>query len=189
MTAAPSQPKPAVDSAAVRIQPQPQRSMTMTPIYRLAILAIAAAALAACAGTGAPSQVEVKLHSTYNPDEIAYMKVPGNNTIKANIFLRQVGGDNVTCAGELVNLVGVSTYATERMTALFGSVANPRINNTVTLPEGDPRYWEDVIGQVCNSDGWATFENVADGDYYLSAIVQWGTPTGINAAWNGTAAP
>ena len=53
MTAAPSQPKPAVESAAVAAQPQ--RSMIMTPIYRLASLALAAAALslAACGGGGA----------------------------------------------------------------------------------------------------------------------------------------
>ena len=163
-------------------------------------LAIAALAFVALAFTGCnPPPVEI--HSTYNPEEIAYMKVPGNNTIKVNAFLLQRDGGNVTCAGKQVALIGVSTYATERMTALYGSVANPRVaeaanfqgdrfSKTANLPNPDTRYIEDTVRKTCNSGGWATFENVADGDYYLATDVRWQTSAGyyenlLGTTWSG----
>lgn len=153
-------------------------------------LAIAALAFVALAFAGCnPGAPKVEIHSAYNPDEIAYMKIPGNNTIKVNAFLRQRGGGNVTCAGNNVALVGASTYATERMIAYFGSVANPRLyRGQVIVPEpSDSRYNEDAVRKICDSSGWAIFDNVADGDYYLTTIVSWETATGYNASmeWNG----
>lgn len=82
-----------------------------------------------------------------------------------------------------------STYATERLTAVFGSVTNPRLyRGRAILPAPpDPRYREDTVEKICDSNGWTTFENVADGDYYLTANVVWETATGYNASmeWNG----
>lgn len=157
----------------------------------IAVLAFVVLAFAGCnpGMQSMQSTQHVEIHSTYNPDEIAYMKIPGNNTVKVNAFLRQRDGGNVTCAGNQIILLGVSTYATERLTAVFGSVTNPRLyRGRVILPAPpDPRYREDTVEKTCDSNEWTTFENVADGDYYLTANVVWETATGYNASmeWNG----
>ena len=149
------------------------------------VCAMMAFALTACAAP--PPQVVI--HSTYNPDEIAYMKVPGNNTIKVNAFLLQGGGGNVTCAGREVDLFGISAYATERLLAICGSISNPRVASwgSSHLPQPDPRYIEDSIKKTCDSEGRAVFENIADGEYYITTAVWWESPTGYNASmeWNG----
>lgn len=70
---------------------------------KLAIISIASLALFGCKAAA----VKENFNSTFNVDEVSFIKEEGTNTITGNAFLRQRGGGVVTCAGENITLYPV----------------------------------------------------------------------------------
>lgn len=144
---------------------------------------LALSALAGCA-TAAPKYIDIS--STYNPAEDAWFKAPGNNTIKASALMRQQGGGVVTCAGYEMNLFPASTYATERMTKFYGSPQRgfwraPATMFSATgpiLPDAPVEYVANTKSRPCDPQGFASFNNLPDGEYYVTAEVTWRVPNG-----------
>ncbi len=114
----------------------------------------------------------IKIHSVFNEEEIKWVKNEGNNEIKGSALLRQRGGGVVTCAGNKVGAIPSSTYATERMRALYGNT-NKGYNQTTLVEDPDPRYWEIILTTTCDAQGYFTFRDVPDGEYYIVTGIFW----------------
>lgn len=59
--------------------------------------------------------------SSSDPTEIAWFYEDGQNSVHGSALIRQAVGGVVTCAGALVHIMPVSTYADERMQAIHGN--------------------------------------------------------------------
>lgn len=111
----------------------------------------------------------------FDPNEVAYINQRGSATISGQAFLRQAGGAVVTCAGTEVELIPAGTFATERITQLYGSSAGGRIGSLVGASQEnvDPRYFSMVRRATCDAEGDFEFARVANGNYYLLSQVTW----------------
>lgn len=131
-------------------------------------------ALAGCATAPEP----IALGTSFNPTEVAWFNAPGNNTIRGNAVLRTVGGEVRTCAGLDARLSPVSTYATERVRALYGNSQSGFNRGSAGFTATDPAYEEMQRHTRCDSEGRFTFSGLPDGEYYVIALVTWGVPMG-----------
>lgn len=143
---------------------------------RLSVAVAAAALLSACA----TAQKPVVITTAFDPAEIEWFQRPGDNVIRGNAVLRTVGGDAKTCAGLDVHLVPVSTYATERFRAIYGSAEGglQPARTPVQLSPADPRYEAFRRSTRCDSDGDFVFSGLPDGSYFVTAPVIWGVHNG-----------
>lgn len=150
---------------------------------------------AACAlalgGCLLPDRVQtIALDSTFDETEIAWFKQPGKNTVKASAVLRQLGGTVVTCAGNEMTLMPVSTYASERIQKRYGGTQRgywqiPDWGPILALPEAPADYAAARMNRICDPQGFATFTEVPDGDYYLTTEVVWQVTTASSASTQG----
>ena len=130
--------------------------------------AVAAGILSGCA-TG-PTFVATKTYET--PDYL--VDVQGTGEVSGSGFMRQTGGGVVSCAGEVVSLLPVNDYTTERVTFIYGSPAGGRgTRNIDTGTPKDPQYVADMLETECHVDGRFTFEDVPAGNYYAVTVVRW----------------
>ncbi len=123
----------------------------------------AALALSACV-----SSPEIK--STFNPSEAAFINKTGSGTIKGQAFLRRNDGMVVYAAGSDVRLIPKSTYADERMNAIYGG---GKIGRYVQPVNNNPQYISMTKVTRANGEGRFEFKNLADGEYYIVTPVSW----------------
>ncbi|CUB04086.1 hypothetical protein [Marinomonas fungiae] len=142
---------------------------------KLAIISIASLALFGCK----TSAIKENFNSTFNLDEVSFIKEDGTNTITGNAFLRQRGGGVVTCAGENITLYPVTDYSSERMQYLYGSTKhgynsaaslNTRLIDFSSTPDS---YFTMTRSTICDSDGRFKLTEVPDGEYFVTATVLW----------------
>lgn len=131
--------------------------------------------LAACA----PPPITVT--ATYNPDEAAFSRQTGSRTVSGQAFLRQAGGNVVTCAGEEVFLTPSTNYARERIAALYGNLSsgyNPITGGrrVTTQDQFYTQYRSDSRKTNCDAQGNFLFRDVPPGDYFLLTTVRWIVP-------------
>ena len=126
----------------------------------------------------------IQLSSQFDSVAAKKLLVDGTNTIQGNAIVRPQGGGVVTCAGSKVSLVPVTDYATERMRHIYKSdqrgYYSPPLPNFLCEPN-TPEYHTQQKTQVCDAQGNFAFENVADGEFYLTATVVWM----VEYKWNG----
>lgn len=160
--------------------------LAQTAAYRLfSILLILAAALAGCVR---PAQVTLTTHSSFDKETAEKQMQPGKNTIKGSSLLRQQGGGVVTCAGTDVALIPYSNYARERMISLYlndnggfdpivvdhsGFLSQDVVQRKISTP-ADPEYKILQKKAQCDAQGYFSFTNLADGDYYIVTFIVWG---------------
>lgn len=123
----------------------------------------------------------ITINEPFNPD--SQIIESGDNTIEGDGFLRQRGGDVVTCAGEEAYLLKATPFTAEFNQKVFGSEdggycsANPMAQNTCNVdiePEFDTLFSDEhAKATTCNSDGEFTFEDIADGAYYVGTDIIW----------------
>lgn len=94
----------------------------------------------------------------------------GSATITGQAFLKTVGGDVKTCAGETVILLPATSYARELLRA--GRAGFRDIANL------DPRMKNYAHSTVCDAQGNFTFEGLAPLPWIVEADVNWSVPTG-----------
>lgn len=127
--------------------------------------------------SGCVTVKEVALQNEFNLSEAAYINKDGKNNITGNAFMRQRGGDVVTCAGSDVTLIPATKYAKERMLKMYGSESGGAItsNDTsfVKFKESPEQYLAMTKKTKCDSNGNFEFNNLADGEYYISTKVIW----------------
>ncbi|MDG2939377.1 hypothetical protein P7M32_01200 [Bisgaard Taxon 10/6] len=129
---------------------------------------------------GCAANNTVILKNSFNEAEAQKLLTKGTNTITGSSFMRQKGGTVVTCAGQSVSLVPATSYAAERMTYIYRSDIKGAIPfnmfNELPSPKfvNEPANFKNYsIKTVCDAQGNFTFENVADGDFYVVSIIYW----------------
>lgn len=119
---------------------------------------------------------QVTLTSTFNPQEVAWFNSPGSAAISGQALLRTNGGEARTCAGLPVRLVPKSTYAEERIMALYGNEERgfePVIGQQVQFSSNDTQYGKANKEVTCDAQGNFAFEHLPAGQYFVVAPVVW----------------
>ena len=125
----------------------------------------------------APQIQTIETIGKFDPDEVAFIHATGPNTIQGQAFMRQRGGNVVTCAGNKVLLVPQGSNSIERIAKLFGSTQ--RVARPIAMPDiADVRYWKHMRSTRCDAKGSFVFEDLADGDYFITTYVLWEAATG-----------
>lgn len=135
-----------------------------------ASMVIAAILLAGCAAQ------KVQLSSTFNPTEVAFFNKPGTAQINGQAFLKTVGGDVKTAAGNKVALVPVSAYSRERMNAIYGT--GNCSTKAVDFGPPDPQFERYTKNTTADGDGRFRFEGLSAGQYFVATTVSWAVPSG-----------
>ncbi len=142
-------------------------------IYVLLLAVLIAAFSAGC--TVKPKTVAI--NTEFDESQAKRQLLPGKNTIQGNAFMRLTGGDVVTCAGSDVGLTPATAYATERMKALYGNDSSgfrpDKGRSPLKFAPDSQEYYQLTKKTVCDSQGIFTFENIADGDFYVFTKVTW----------------
>ncbi len=138
------------------------------------LMTVAAASLSLTACATMPA---FQPTTTFDPAAVAWFTQPGSNTLKGSALLRQQGGGVVTCAGTKVELLPADDYATERFTYTYGARDGGYNYGLFGRNAGasDPRYGAGnlVKTTTCDPQGFFTFSNLPDGEYYVWTSVQW----------------
>ena len=137
------------------------------------VMVLAAFALSSCA------MKPIQLTQTFDEAEAQKYMKDGKNTIEASAVWREKNGHLQTCAGYWVYLYPATEYAKERLTHQFGEgkrgFRTLRQGKQIFAPD-EAQFHKLSKKTVCDVDGKFTFENVADGDYYIVTNIIWGDP-------------
>lgn len=134
------------------------------------ILAAAALALGACRST--PETVNVATAAAFDPAEAAFIKKAGTTSIHGHAFWRDDKGGTINAAGEIIRLVPATKYARERFAALYkGQRSLPA--DQIPKVDVDPQYADYTRTVRAESTGKFEFDNVAAGEYFVTAQVRY----------------
>jgi hypothetical protein len=132
----------------------------------LATIAVLAA-LTGCMATA------VKITAPFDAAQAQTLLAPGKNTITGSALIKRQDGIAVTCAGAEVQLIPATAYATQRITAIYGNAERGRARNRVEFDNNDPAYQSLIRKTTCNAQGFFTFREVADGEFFILTSVVW----------------
>jgi hypothetical protein len=128
--------------------------------------------MAVTAAAGDP----VKLDSTFNVDEVRFVKLQGDSTVTGKAFLKLADGTHKDCGGFNVELLPVAAYSTERIVKTYGNDEQGQILMEQDPPKftpDAPAYHDMLIKGACDLRGDFTFSNVPAGDYFVMAFIIW----------------
>ncbi|MCC2673071.1 MAG: Lipoprotein [Ramlibacter sp.] len=134
---------------------------------------VLAAVAAACVLAGCATTTTVTLSQRFDAEVAEKMLKPGANAVTGSALIRQKGGGVVTCAGFKVHLVPVTAYAEERMRAIYGGGKHADVSRRVTFTPDEPAYRQHTRETTCNAQGFFRFDNVSDGDFFVTSVVVW----------------
>lgn len=120
--------------------------------------------LGACSSTGT-------LTTAFDANAAAFINASGSADITGQAFLRRNDGIVVYGAGSEVRLIPKTAYSDERMQQIYGSGKQSYLGRAFT--NDDPDYYNYVRTVIADGEGRFTFENVANGEYYLVTSVTW----------------
>jgi hypothetical protein len=136
---------------------------------KLLLIYLATLVLTACA----PMEIK-KLNSYFDANQAAFINKTGKNTITGSALIRQQGGGTVTCAGVPVILIPVTAYSSERMTAIYGNTnKGARFRGNIKFEPESAEYQSYMKNTLCNAQGFFTFKNLADGEYFVTTKITW----------------
>lgn len=124
----------------------------------------------------ATTAVTLQLDSTFNVDDVSWVKEPGNSTVLGSASLQLRDGTPKTCAGFNVELLPVATYSSERIFRTYGNNHAGQVlleDNPPTFTPDAPGYHEYLIKGVCDAQGVFRFEKVPAGDYFVMVFIIW----------------
>jgi hypothetical protein len=141
----------------------------------LTVLSIAGL-LAACETVSLSSRDE----ASFDPNDVAWSKQRGANTIVGTAKLRAGDGMTRSCASLSVRLAPDSDYTRDRVERLYGDADTAYVSATEAKrvraePGTDvtPAYEKSLKAAKCDANGRFTFKNLPDGTYYVMAPVVW----------------
>lgn len=141
---------------------------------KLLLCALSSLVLVGCAAK------TVTLKSTFNEAQAKQLLSNGNNQITGSAFVRQNGGNVVTCAGQTVNLIPSTDFTKERMGYIYNSTEKGFVPfnmfNELPVPKfaNEPSNYKSYSRQtVCDAQGNFNFDKLANGDFYIVSIVRW----------------
>ena len=119
----------------------------------------------------------ISVTAPFNAEEARIALEPGNNTVQGSAILspllRRSAGGAVTCAGMPIHIAPVTTYSKARMMALYDNDDagfNPALNGR-RLDEPVNFWIEGAQATTCDAEGRFKFENLKDGEYYVSSQI------------------
>jgi hypothetical protein len=127
--------------------------------------------------SGCAATKPIAIYTPFDSKQAESMLVEGKNTIRGSALMRQNNGATVTCAGNEVNLTPATLYALERMLVIYGS-AEKGVRLAIGAPkleDANPRYLSLSKKTVCDAQGFFRFQNVGDGDFFVTTTVAWRT--------------
>lgn len=121
-----------------------------------------------------------KISSTFNETEASRMLETGTNTIRGSALIRQRGGGVVTCAGKEVQLVPATSYAVERISAVFGNSTkgfnSAGLGGTrLKFENAQPVFKQYMKSAICDAQGFFRFEKIANGSFFVTTVIAWKT--------------
>lgn len=126
---------------------------------------VATALLGGCASIGG----QVALTQRFDPAAAAFVNTEGRASISGQAFVRQTNGKLLRAVGTDVFLIPRTAYSDERVAALYGQ--GDSLKWGVRVPEAEPLYGQYVRKTVASSSGSFRFDRVADGGYYVVAMI------------------
>lgn len=134
--------------------------------------------------------------SSISDGDVSWSKTIGSNTIYGSAFIKGLKTSR-TCAGEIVKLIPKSAYSDERMNFYFGNLKRGYLDaagavkkkhgewpayskrspagKKGVLSGGDNLIYLDSIKEsYCDQRGDFLFENIPDGEYFITSTVTWG---------------
>ena len=123
------------------------------------------AVLSACASFGKPAV----LTQTFDPAAAAFINREGKASISGQAFVRQPDGKVWRALGTDIYLVPRTAYADERFAAIYG--VGDKQKWGARVQDADPRYEQAMRRTVASSGGSFRFDRVADGSYYVVAMI------------------
>ena len=121
----------------------------------------------------APQTQRVELNTKFDVEQAEALLKDGKNTISGNAFLRKAGGGVVTCAGSEVYLVPATQYAEDRINIIYGNTNSGLSNKQVVFVPYVAEYRKLEKQTLCDSQGNFSFENTADGEFFVVTGVSW----------------
>ena len=136
----------------------------------LLVIVAAAFALAGCRST--PETVSVATAAAFDSSEAAFIKKTGKASIHGHAFWRDDKGGTINAAGEIIRLVPATKYARERFAVLYkGQRSLPA--DQIPRVDVDPQYADFTRTTRAESTGRFEFDNVAPGEYFVTAQVRY----------------
>lgn len=126
---------------------------------------------------------KVQLSNAFNPAEVAFATRPGTGQIVGQAFLKTLGGDVKTAAGNAVVLVPAGSYARERMNAIYGGGNCSR--KAVDFGPPDPGFERSVRSTTADGEGRFRFDNLSAGPYFVATTISWMAPTELGLSTQG----
>lgn len=118
-----------------------------------------------CAMTRSP----VVLSKTFDVQAAAFIHREGRARISGQAFVRLNSGKLLRAVGTDIVLIPRTDYADERIAALYGD--SKQLGWGVNVPEADPLYVQHMRKTIASSGGSFSFDDVADGEYYVVAMI------------------
>ena len=139
-------------------------------IFAVSLIAV----LAGCV----PSPEVIKTTVDFDKEAASIINKKGKATVSGQAFLKQGGGGVVTCAGAGAFLIPMTEYAKQRISGIFGSSDGGyrtinRYRGGAFLASENEDYNALIRSAICDAEGDFSFDNVANGEYYLSSTVAW----------------
>ncbi len=140
---------------------------------RKPVLAIVAAlTMAGCQPSRPPGADVAASAVPFDPAAAAYIKKKGAATISGHAFWRDEKGGAINAVGEIIRLVPATPYARARFAILYrGRRSIPASQIPTTSP--DPQYAEYTRTTRAESNGRFEFDDVAPGEYFVTAQVRY----------------
>jgi hypothetical protein len=123
--------------------------------------------------TGCVATTPVKLTAPFDAAQAQSLLAPGKNTITGSALMKRQDGIAVTCAGANVTLIPATAHASEIMQTIYGNTERGSARRQANIENRDPAYRTFVRQSVCNAQGFFTFKDVADGDFFVVTTVVW----------------
>lgn len=126
-----------------------------------------AACICLClSGCNAPQQaMPYTLTASFQEAEFKPYAAPGPAQIAGQAFLKTVGGDVKTCAGNRVSLVPATSYNAEALQHASAQLSNP-----------DERVKSFTKSTICDAEGRFEIDRLAARKWYVVTNVSWGVP-------------
>lgn len=121
--------------------------------------------LAGCASTGAPLVSAV----AFDARAADFVNASGKAKVSGQAFVRRTSGKLLRATGTDVLLIPRTAYADERIAALYGD--GKQLRWGARVPAADPLYDQYMRRTVASSGGSFSFDRVADGEYYIVAMI------------------
>jgi hypothetical protein len=118
----------------------------------------------------------IQLDSTFNVDDVRWVREVGNSSVSGKAFLKLRDGSEKDCAGFNVELLPVATYSSERIFRTYGNNRAGQVlleDNPPQFTPDAPGYHEYVLKGTCDAAGEFRFDKVPAGDYFVMVFIIW----------------